>query len=119
MAKNEIQTTGVNTICDETVINGDIIAKNDLRIDGYINGNLVTTGRVVVGTTGIITGDIRCSNIEILGAVHGDIEATDIVTIKGDAKVDGNITTKRLSVEPGIFFNGTCKMSNSDSNNKE
>lgn len=119
MAKNEIQAPGVNSICDETVINGDIIAKNDLRIDGKINGNLETIGRVVVGITGIITGDIKCNNIEILGSVCGNIDAVDIVTIKGEAKIEGNIITKRLSVEPGICFNGTCKMSTSSATTKK
>lgn len=117
MAKNEIQIAAVNTICDETVINGDIIAKNDLRIDGSINGNLVTSGRIVVGPTGMITGDTKCNNIEILGSIRGNIEAIDIVSIKGNAKIDGNIFTKRLSVEPGITFNGMCKMSETSNEN--
>jgi len=119
MAKIESQSSGVNAICEGTIINGDIVAKNDLRIDGDLNGNMTTTGRIVIGISGTVTGEIKCNNIEVLGAVNGDIEAHDVVTLKGDAKVTGNIITKRLSVEPGIVFNGFCKMSNSsDSINK-
>lgn len=113
MSKVESQSSGVNAICEGTIINGDIIAKNDLRIDGALNGNISTSGRIVIGVTGNITGDISCHNIEILGSVTGNVEASDVVTLKGEAKVNGNIITKHLSVEPGIIFNGFCKMSNS------
>jgi cytoskeletal protein CcmA (bactofilin family) len=110
MAKNDTQTSGVNTICDGATINGDIIATNDLRIDGRLNGTLETKGRVVVGDSGVITGDIRCNNVEVLGAVIGNIYASETVTLKAEAKMTGNITTKHFSVEPSITFNGFCKM---------
>lgn len=119
MAKIESQSSGVNAICEGTIINGDIIAKNDLRIDGDLNGNMTTTGRIVIGISGVVTGEIKCNNIEVLGAVNGDIEASDVVTLKGNAKVSGNIITKRLSVEPGIVFNGFCKMSNASGEKKK
>lgn len=114
MAKLEIQSSGVNIICDGASIKGDIIANNDLRIDGTINGNIVTSGRVVVGEQGSITGDIKCNTFEIFGLVKGCVEAEDSVCMKGDAKFYGDVTTKHLSIEPSVLFSGFCKMGNTN-----
>lgn len=111
ISKTEIQTNAVNTICDGTVINGDIDTKNDIRLDGVLKGKLVTTGRLVVGPTGKVEGDVFCDNIDVLGNVVGNIEAKNVVSLKGGAKVQGNIVTKNLSIEPGVIFDGYSKMS--------
>jgi cytoskeletal protein CcmA (bactofilin family) len=119
MAKSETQSSGVNTICNGACINGDIIAKNDLRIDGVINGNIETSGRVVVGELGVINGDIKCNNIEIFGLVNGCAIALDSVCMKGKAKFNGDIITKHLSVEPTVLFSGFCKMGNASDTPKD
>ena len=109
--KTEIQTKAVNTICEGTSINGDIETKSDIRLDGILKGKLITTGRLVVGSTGFVEGDIFCDNIDVLGNIVGNIEAKSVVSLKGGAKVHGDITTKNLSIEPGVAFDGYSKMS--------
>lgn len=109
--KTEIQTKAVNTICEGTSINGDIETKNDIRLDGILKGKLITTGRLVVGPSGVVEGDIFCDNIDVLGSVVGNVEAKNVVSLKRGAKVHGNIVTKNLSIEPGVIFDGYSKMS--------
>ncbi len=109
--KTEIQTKAVNTICEGTTINGDVETKSDIRLDGILKGKLITTGRLVVGPTGFVEGDIFCDNIDVVGNVVGNIDAKNVVTLKEGAKVTGNIATKNLSIDSGVIFDGYSKMS--------
>ena len=100
----------VELLCEGTVIVGDIKTKNDIRIDGIIKGKIITSGRLVVGNTAKIEGNIDCCNVDVLGVVLGDIQASGTVSLKSSAKVIGNIVSSVLSFEPGVIFNGNCQM---------
>ncbi len=100
----------VNLLCEGTVIMGDVKTKNDIRIDGNIKGKIITSGRLVVGNTAKIEGNIDCVNVDVLGEIVGDIEASGTVLLKTPAKVTGNIVAAVISVEPGAAFNGNCQM---------
>lgn len=101
---------GVNLLCEGTMIIGDIKTKNDIRIDGIIKGKIITSGRLVIGNTAKVEGNIDCVNVVVQGMVVGDIQASGAVALKLPAKVMGNISSAVLSVEPGVVFNGTCQM---------
>ncbi len=107
---NEVQSTAVNLICDGTSITGDIQASRDIRIDGFLNGKMKVNGKVVVGNTGKIQGDVHCKTIDVSGMVEGNIFASEMVNLKNSAVILGNITTDKISVEPGAKFTGSCKM---------
>lgn len=106
----EINTNAVNLLCEGTVIIGDVKTKNDIRIDGMIKGKILTSGRLVIGNTAKIEGDIECANIDVTGVVMGNITASGAVSLKASAKVIGNIVSAVLAIEPGVFFNGNCQM---------
>lgn len=110
------ETTGnaVNLLCEGTVIVGDIKTKNDIRIDGIIKGKIITSGRLVVGNTAKIEGNIDCANVDVCGVVLGDIQASGMVSLKAPAKMMGNICSAQLSIEPGVVFNGSCQMQKKD-----
>ncbi len=107
---SELQPTAVNLICDGTAIKGDIQASRDIRIDGYLNGKMEVNGKVVVGNSGKIQGDVHCKTIDVSGKVEGNIIASEMVNLKSTAVILGNIATDKISVEPGAKFTGTCKM---------
>ncbi len=100
----------VNLLCEGTIIVGDIKTKNDIRIDGVIKGKIVTSGRLVVGNTAKVEGNIDCVNIDVQGFIMGDIQASGAVSLKSPAKVIGNISASVISIEPGVIFNGNCHM---------
>lgn len=104
----------VNLLCEGTMIVGDIKTKNDIRIDGILKGKIITSGRLVVGSTAKIEGNIDCANVDVLGVVLGDIQASGIVSLKAQAKLIGNIISTQLSIEPGVIFNGNCQMQRKD-----
>ena len=99
-----------NHINSDTVIEGSIKARGNLRIDGKLVGSLECQGRVVIGASGVIEGDIRCENAEIEGALKANITVSDLLSLKSTAKVQGDIVTKKLAIEPGASFSGSCSM---------
>jgi cytoskeletal protein CcmA (bactofilin family) len=99
-----------NHINSDTVIEGSIKARGNLRIDGKLTGTLECQGRVVIGASGIIEGDIKCENAEIEGSLKANIAVSDLLSLKSTAKVQGDIVTKKLAIEPGATFTGSCSM---------
>ena len=115
MAKNnEIENTAINIINAGTDITGDIKSTGDIRIDGSLTGNLNTKGKVVIGSTGKINGEIVCKNSEVSGTIEGRIVVGQLLILKASSKIFGDIETSKLSIEPGAIFTGTCKMSEND-----
>ena len=117
MAKfNEAEAAAINLISSGTDITGDVKSSGDLRIDGTLNGNLNTKGKVVIGPTGRVNGEVICKNSEVSGTVEGKITVHQLLILKVSSKIFGDIVTSKLSIEPGAIFSGNCKMSDNDSN---
>ena len=112
MAKVEpvVNVNSISRISAGTIIKGEIVSPNDIRIDGTFEGKIQSKGRVVVGETANIKGDIICENIDLWGKVDGGVFVKDTLALKEGCVVNGNLHIKRLSVELGATFNGNCKM---------
>ena len=112
MAKthSEINTKVINLISNGTKITGDIISDGDIRIDGELKGNIQCKGRLVIGDSGLIHGEIKCCTSEISGEVKGKLTVTELLSLKSSSKVIGDIFIGKLSIEPGAVFSGTCQM---------
>lgn len=102
--------SSVNIIAKGTSIVGNIESEGTIKFDGKLKGNINAKGKIVVGTTGIIIGNIICNEAMISGKVTGQITVNELLSIKSAATVKGDIITSKLYVEPGAVFNGTCKM---------
>ena len=117
MAKfNEPDNTTINLISIGTDITGNIKSSGDIRIDGSLTGNLNTKGKVVIGATGKVKGEIICKNSEVAGIIEGKITVGQLLNLKASSKIHGDIATSKLSIEPGAVFSGNCKMSDTDNN---
>lgn len=117
MAKyNETEPAAINLISNGTDITGDVKSGGDIRIDGSLTGNLNTKGKVVIGPTGKINGEVICKNSEVSGIVEGRIKVNQLLILKASSKILGDIATSKLSIEPGAIFSGNCKMSENNSN---
>ena len=102
-----------NLIAQGTTITGDIISEGDFRIEGNIQGNLKTSGKVVIGKTGKINGTLKGANTDIEGKFSGKLIISDTLSLKSSAHVEGEVEVGKLSVEPGATFNATCTMKGS------
>ena len=101
-----------NKIEASTRINGEIKSNADFRIDGFLNGSITTSGKVVVGKEGVIEGNIKCLNADIEGKFNGKIEASEILNLKSTAVIEGEVQISKLIVEAGANFNAKCSMKN-------
>jgi cytoskeletal protein CcmA (bactofilin family) len=109
--KNQtVDTSSVNLIGSGTKILGDITSAGDVRIDGQLTGNITTTGKFVLGASGLVDGNVNSINADISGEIKGTVNVTEILSLKSSAKVNGDIVTGKLSIEPGALFTGTCSM---------
>jgi cytoskeletal protein CcmA (bactofilin family) len=100
----------MNQFGQGTIINGDVVADGDMRIDGKITGSVTSKSKVVLGSTGSIEGDINCQNAYIDGRVNGTIEVSELLILSKTAHVTGDIKMRKLVVEDGAKFNGKCSM---------
>ncbi|MBS1636406.1 MAG: polymer-forming cytoskeletal protein [Bacteroidetes bacterium] len=102
--------TSINLIGSGTSITGDITSNGDVRIDGTLTGNIQTSGKLVIGSSGKIEGNIVCQNADVSGEINGTLSVTELLVLKASAKVLGDIETGKLSIEPNALFTGMCKM---------
>ncbi|MEN8224077.1 MAG: polymer-forming cytoskeletal protein [Bacteroidota bacterium] len=119
MAKNingEMQS--VNMLGAGTTIKGDIQSNGDFRVDGTLLGSIQSKGKIVIGETGNVEGEIVCNNADISGKVKAQINVSELLTLKSTANISGEITTGKLSIEPGAKFSGTCNMSESSTGSR-
>ena len=102
-----------NTIAQGTIIEGDLKSEGDFRIEGVINGTLITKGKVVIGTTGLVEGSLSCNNADIEGKIKGKLVVLETLSLRASANVYGDVQTGKLAVEPGATFNANCQMKDS------
>lgn len=112
MAKEVNMNPGAtyNALTSGSKIVGKIVADSDFRIDGEVEGEIICSGKVIVGQNGFLKGSISCVNAEIVGNVIGDIVVGESLTLRSTANIKGDVKTKILVVEPDAVFNGTCSM---------
>ena len=111
MAKyTEIENNAINLIGVGTEIKGDISSNGDIRVDGKLQGNLKTKGKVVIGETGSVKGEIKCKNSDVEGNIEGKIQVVDLLSLKTTSHINGDIIARKLAIEPGAKFTGNCNM---------
>ena len=102
-----------NTIALGTTFNGDLTSEGDFRIEGAVGGSLTTSGKVVIGKTGVIDGVLICKNADVEGQFKGTLTVSDTLSLRASADVEGEVQIGKLSVEPGAAFNANCLMKGS------
>ncbi|MEJ6791693.1 MAG: polymer-forming cytoskeletal protein [Lacinutrix sp.] len=99
-----------NIIAKGTKIVGTFTSEGDIRVDGIIEGDVITPGKVVVGKTGEIHGSLQSTNAYFEGKLIGKLNLTGTLTLKASAYIEGDVVTQKLAVEPGATFNVSCVM---------
>jgi cytoskeletal protein CcmA (bactofilin family) len=111
MGKNsDSSSSSINLIGAGTIINGEVISNGDIRVDGTVVGSVSSKGKVVIGSTGNVEGEIVCQNADVSGKISGNISVAEILSLKATANLIGDIIASKLSIEPGANFMGSCSM---------
>jgi len=90
------------------IVKGQIFSREDLTIDGEVEGTVeLQEHRLTVGPNGKVLAGIKAREIVVLGTIHGNVETTDKIDIRKDAKLVGDIKTARIVIEDGAYFKGS------------
>lgn len=103
-------TSSQNIISQGTKIVGDFNSEGDFRVDGSVEGNIKTAGKVVVGKSGFIKGTMQGTDAYFEGRFSGKLSLSGTLTLKASAHIEGEVVVGKLAVEPGATFNVTCVM---------
>ena len=99
---------GVAVLGKSVMVKGQIYSREDLTIDGEVEGTVeLQEHRLTIGPNGRVAAGIKAREIVVLGAVQGNVEATDKIDIRKDAKLIGDIKTARIVIEDGAYFKGS------------
>jgi len=101
-------TRGPAVIGKSVMIKGQIFSREDLTIDGEIDGSVeLQEHRLTVGPHGKVQAGVKAREIVVLGTIHGNVEASDKIDIRKDARLVGDIKTARIVIEDGAYFKGS------------
>lgn len=110
MQQSTSNGTGATLISAGTTLKGDISSNSDLRIDGTVVGNIKSTAKIIVGSTGVVEGDITGNQADIVGKVSGNVRSKELLQLRDKSVVTGNLYAGKLQIEPTATFNGQCHM---------
>lgn len=100
-------------------IKGDIELQGTIRIDGQFEGSISCPDTLIIGKSGIVKAEVKVKNAVIGGKLIGNIAAANKIELQSGSHVEGDITTARLVIDEGVFFEGNCKMGTSQSDKRD
>ena len=104
----EPESHGSATIGKAVKVVGQIYSKEDLFVDGDLEGTVeAMEHKLTIGPNGTVHAGVKAREVVVLGTIQGDVEATDKIEIRKDAKLVGNIKTARIIIEDGAYFKGS------------
>lgn len=110
MQQEKTNGSGATLIGAGTTLKGDIKSNSDLRIDGTVIGNIQSAAKIIIGSSGVVEGDIACNQSDIVGKVSGNVRVKELLQLRGECVITGNLYAGKLQVEPSATFNGQCHM---------
>lgn len=95
-------------------INGNLKIDGFVRIDGSIDGDVETSGKIIIGNKAKIRGNVSASSVIVGGIVDGDIIAPNFIQIFSSAIILGDVISKKMKAESGAIIEGYCISVNDD-----
>ena len=97
-------------IAAECQITGSIKINGNARIDGKIEGTIIATGDLIIGTSALLEANIEANTLSLAGEIRGNIKTTDLLELNATARLFGDICTSQLKVEKGAHFEGKSQL---------
>ncbi len=108
--KNYSETNVVTIIGPGTAVNGDIVCKGTVRIEGNVSGKISSDDTIIVLEMGKVKADLTAGQVIIGGEVEGNVSAHERLEISSKGKLFGDIIAPRVSIAEGVIFEGLCTM---------
>ena len=100
--------TDPTKINQDTSVEGEIVSKNNIRLDGSFTGKMTTQKKIVIGKTGFFSGKIICKNLVVEGVIKGEATVSNSTNLFENSSFNGILSTKKIGVEEGAIFDGNC-----------
>jgi cytoskeletal protein CcmA (bactofilin family) len=108
MSQRTETASGRATIGKAVVIKGEIHSREDLFVDGEVEGAIdMPDGKLTIGANGRVKAGIKARELVVIGTIHGNVDILDRTEIRKDAKLVGDIRTVRITIEDGAYFKGS------------
>ena len=104
------ESAETNRIVAGTELTGDVVSDANFMLEGEMHGNLSCSGKVTIGSTGKLRGNLVCVFAEVNGSVDGEITVEGLLTLNETARINGDIQTTKLIIQEGAIFEGSCVM---------
>ncbi len=93
-----------------TEIDGTLHFKGSVRIDGKFTGKVFSPATLILGPRAVLQGEVEVGELAVHGALSGQVRAAERVTIHASGRVEADLNTGKLVIEPGAYFRGRCEM---------
>jgi cytoskeletal protein CcmA (bactofilin family) len=103
-----------NVLGRSLVVQGDLKADGAFRIDGTVEGSVISQAAVYIGETGVVRGDVAGSDVVIAGQVTGNVRCTGHLEIVASGRIEGDLDAKSVRIETGGVFRGTSRMAGAE-----
>jgi cytoskeletal protein CcmA (bactofilin family) len=103
-----------NVLGRSLVVHGDLKADGAFRIDGTVEGSVISKAAVYIGESGVVRGDVAGTDVVIAGQVTGNVSCTGHLEIVASGKIEGDLDAKSVRIETGGVFRGTSRMVGSE-----
>lgn len=88
-------------------IKGEIRAREELVVDGEVEGTLESQSQITVGVNGKVKSNIRAREVIVYGSVRGNVEVTEKIAIRDQGSLVGDIKAAGISIDDGAYFKGS------------
>ncbi|SRR5258708_36108336 len=104
-------STARGFLSSEVSIDGDLSFRNELQIDGKVNGKINATGTLIVGKTARIVGEVRVKSVRVQGTIEGNVFASERCVLESGATLRGDVESPSLALDENASFLGRAKIS--------
>jgi cytoskeletal protein CcmA (bactofilin family) len=110
------ETARTAVLGKSVIVKGQIFSREDLTIDGEVEGTVeLQEHRLTIGPNGKVRASVKARELVVLGTIHGNVETTDKIDIRKEAKLVGDIKTARIVIEDGAYFKGNIDIVRAES----
>jgi cytoskeletal protein CcmA (bactofilin family) len=110
-----VTVSNLTVVGKAMVVRGHITSKESLHIEGEVSGTLELPGaRLTVGQTAKVVADARAREIEIIGTLSGDLDASKKITVRKGGRLIGDCRTPGIVIEEGAYYKGKIEIVNPD-----
>ena len=115
MGRKEGNGNGLDSLLGAGVdCQGDARVEGTLRLDGAFQGTLEVGDTLIIGQGGSFRGRARGRHVVISGTFDGEVLGTERVELQKGARFQGDVLTRSFVIEPGVWFQGQCRMELTD-----